>query len=701
MKTILFFSYEKNPQFKNNFSLLKDFNLKIFSIEDAKIISLFKIFIDEKKTSDYVYFASDDIDYLTIVFRLYNQLFENFIFLPNNIDLSIKHEFDIFIKTNISDNEKITKSIYYFDKKPTTTINIDFKQIKNLNEINKNEENTEKIQKVFHFENKFLITEFINFDYKIIKLDDSSYDKNITLNSIFSNLDNHLFKHAKYILESIDNPNNNLTSSLSKIRNILNRLSELEQKKFIIHFKFLINTLTNDVIKNYLDSFLVNFNFFSSDMFNSLINDTTNDQSLTPNTKYFLFWQYLRLDFIKPLENKINQEYLWSLYKNIYNNYKNLFSNFEFISKEKRNENLIFIFTGQFLGELHAPTKLLLERAYHLKKNFNKEILIINTSELLTKKAEIPFFESTFANKVDSYSNINQISYRDIEIPFYQSNTDMPDENEILNILSIVQEYKPYFILNIGSGNLTADLCSNLVTTVSFPTTSDIAISESQIHIHRSELTNKDFNLLKKTNIDPTSIVISHPRGEIISKVSYTRKDFSLPEDKFLLSVVGNRLTQEITEEFISMLNDTLEYNTYIVFIGTFDNYEEWCKKFPNLRTNSTLLEYQEHLYDVMKLFDLSVNPGRVGGAHGSWYSMMSSIPIVTLNFGDVHILSKGKFSTINLNDMKQSIIKYTLDKSFYQEQSKLSLEIFLENTSVQNEINDLLLNIYNNLFFR
>ena len=100
MKTILFFSYEKNPQFKNNFSLLKDFNLKIFSIEDAKIISLFKIFIDEKKTSDYVYFASDDIDYLTIVFRLYNQLFENFIFLPNNIDLSIKHEFDIFIKTN-------------------------------------------------------------------------------------------------------------------------------------------------------------------------------------------------------------------------------------------------------------------------------------------------------------------------------------------------------------------------------------------------------------------------------------------------------------------------------------------------------------------------------------------------------------------------------------------------------------------------
>ena len=36
--------------------------------------------MDEKKTSDYVYFASDDINYLTIIFRLYNQIFENFIF---------------------------------------------------------------------------------------------------------------------------------------------------------------------------------------------------------------------------------------------------------------------------------------------------------------------------------------------------------------------------------------------------------------------------------------------------------------------------------------------------------------------------------------------------------------------------------------------------------------------------------------------
>ena len=701
MKTILFFSCEKNPQFKNNFSLSEDFRLKIFSIKDLEITSLFKLFMDEKKTSDYVYFASDDINYLTIIFRLYNQIFENFIFIPNNIDLSVNHEFDIFIKTNISDTEKITKPIYYFDKKPTTTVNIDFKQIKNLNEINKNEKNIEKIQKVFHFEDKFLITEFINFDYKIIKLDDSSDDKNITLNSIFSNLDNHLFKHAKYILESIDNPNNNLTLSLSKIRNILNRLNEIEQKKFIIHFKFLINNITNDIIKNYLNSFLVNLDFFSSDMFNSLINDITNDQSLTPNTKYFLFWQYLRLDFIKPLENKINQEYLWSLYKNIYNNYKNFFSNFEFICKEKRNENLIFIFTGQFLGELHAPTKLLLERAYHLKKNFNKEILIINTSELLTKKAEIPFFESTFANKIDSYSNINQISYRDIEIPFYQSNTDMPDDNEILNILSIVQEYKPYFILNIGSGNLTADLCSNLVTTVSFPTTSDFAISKAQIHIHRSELTNKDFDLLKKTNIDPTSIIISHPRGEIISKVSYTRKDFDLPEDKFLLSVVGNRLTQEITEEFISMLNETLEYNTYVVFIGTFDNYEKYCKEFPKLRKNSTLLEYQEHLYDVMKLFDLFVNPGRVGGGTGGFYSIMNSVPLVTLDYGDIHHITDGHFSVNSYKEMKEYIIKHIENPIFYKKQSEEAYKIYIKKSDTIEELDELLKEIYRNNYFK
>ena len=49
MKTILFFSCEKNPQFKNNFSLSEDFRLKIFSIKDLELTSLFKLFMDEKK----------------------------------------------------------------------------------------------------------------------------------------------------------------------------------------------------------------------------------------------------------------------------------------------------------------------------------------------------------------------------------------------------------------------------------------------------------------------------------------------------------------------------------------------------------------------------------------------------------------------------------------------------------------------------
>ena len=85
MKTILFFC-EKNPQFKNNFSLSEDFRLKIFSIKDLEITSLFKLFMDEKNFRLCLFYKYD-INYLTIIFRLYNQIFENFIFIPNNIDL--------------------------------------------------------------------------------------------------------------------------------------------------------------------------------------------------------------------------------------------------------------------------------------------------------------------------------------------------------------------------------------------------------------------------------------------------------------------------------------------------------------------------------------------------------------------------------------------------------------------------------------
>jgi hypothetical protein len=697
MKTILFFTSEENFIFKNYFENSKNFSLKIFKIKDEEITNLFKIFIEENTELNDIYFASNNLEYLVIAFRLYNQTFDSFIYLSNEKNSKFEYKFHQLSEISIKPEENITTSLYILGEKPRIRIGINFEQIKNINEIKIRKKN-KKIQKVFYFENKFLITEFINFDYKIIYLDKSVSKKDLELNQFFSNLDNHLIKHSEYLLSLFKGLTKNIFSVLNKMKVILDNLSQNEQEKFLIHFKFLINNLKNENVKSYLSSFLVSLKFFNSEMFNSLIEEIKNNNLLTTQNKYFLFWQYTRLDFIKPREKKANQEFFWALYKNIYLSYKNLFQDIEFIPKEQRNKNLILIFTNQFLSELHAPTKLILHRAYHLIKDFNKEILIINTSDLLTKNGVLNFYNCIVGNKLEQYSAINQIPFKDISIPFYQSAIDMPNENEMLNIISIIKEYKPYFILSIGSANLTADLCSNLVTNISFPATSDLAISEAQIHINRTELNKKELRLIKDLNITPESVIVSHPKVEALnSKISYSRNDFKLPNDKFLLSIVGNRLTDEITDEFLIMLLDTLQYNTYLVFIGSFETYEKYCQKYQKLKNNSTLLPFQEHLYDTMKLFDLFVNPGRVGGAHGAWYTIMHEIPVVTLNYGDIHTMTKGVFSCDSINNMKIEIIKHATLPKYYADKSILTKNIIVENTSIKSELFDILTMVNNN----
>ena len=690
MQNILFFTSNTNQNYIN-------IDSKVFEPSKENLINLSK-----ENNNDFL-FASDDINFLQIAFRLYNQTFDNFVYISNEENSSKSFgELDIFLTAPINENENITKPIYVFGELPKTNLDITFKHITSFEEIKKEVICEKEIQKVFHFENRFLITEIIDFNYKIITLDNSSPKGNIGLNSFFFNLENHLIENMEYIFRIFDDLSKDITPIINQIKTVLEKLSQNEQEKFIIHFKFLVNNLNDENIKNYLFSFLANLRFFTPKMFDSLIEEVINNDKLNLQNKNFLFWQYSRINFVRPLEKQASQKVFWKFYRDIYSNYKKLFESIEFIPKEKRNENLIFIFINQLLGETHAPTKLLLERAYHLTKDFNKEVLIINTADILPKVGAMNFYNTTIGNKIEQFSTMNKVAFKDINIPFYQSTVDMPNENEMLNILSIVNEYKPYFILNIGSGNLTADLASNLVTSVSFPTTSNLAISECQIKVNRSEIKEReDLSLLDKLNINPDSIIVSHPRGETISKVSYTRKDFNLPEDKFLLSIVGNRLTQEITEEFISMLNDTLEYNTYVVFIGTFNNYNYWCEKFPILKNNSTLLGFQEHLYDVMKLFDLFVNPSRIGGGTGGHYSIMNSIPLVTLNYGDIHHITDGHFSVGSYEEMKNTIIKYIRDLDFYHIQSKLAKKVNIEKSNIKEEINLLTKDINNNYFFK
>lgn len=642
---------------------------------------------------------SDNINWLILLNVLYPNIQTNFIYSEKKHQYIIDIELDIekLLTTSSCNNKPI-----YFLGKTSNTINSNYSltYIEKIDEIISKPLNTNIniSQNVFLLNNKILISEFNNFEFNLINLGNSDINSLLNNNFPFYNLDSISNKKIKNYIDFFLNYSISNAKELINIEKELNKLNEKNFKEFIILLKLYANYKIKNNMIYYFNSFIINFKYFSSTMFDSILIETKNDLSLSLFNKYFLMWQFLRLDFSFPTEKKPTYQNHWFLYKKIFNSFNKHLNSINFISKEERNDNLIIIMTGQFLNNAHAPTKLVLERAYHLIKDFNKDVIIINTCELLTSKGTLPFYKVITANKISQYSQVNQVKYKNINIPFYQPSIDMPNENEIINILSIIQEYKPYFILNVGSANLTADLSCNLLPVISFPTTSDLAISEAQIHIDCSK--DRDYSSLDFINNE--SIIYSNLAHEgVEEKKQYKKEDFNLPKDKFLIVITGNRLDSEINEELIDLLIDIISYNSHIVFIGHFLKYDFFCNKNSCLKNNSSFLGYQKDLYSLLNLFDLFINPPRVGGGTVAYWAILNQLPIITLNYGDVNNLTNQEFSVKNIQEMKKVIINYISNKEFYNNKKIQTNKLLLKLNTVADELKQLLRDIEKNNYFK
>lgn len=277
-----------------------------------------------------------------------------------------------------------------------------------------------------------------------------------------------------------------------------------------------------------------------------------------------------------------------------------------------------------------------------------------------------PLYKLFSGSICDKYSEMNKITYKDISFQFYQPKEAMPNKNSMMEIIDYVLRYKPYFIFNVGGNNITSDLCSLFIPTISQSTVfSNIPRTLGTFSI----TANPEF--LTKDNILSTTFTFSYkPQTN-----NYTRSDFSLPENKFIIIMVGGRLTEEITYDFLNELSEIFNYNTYIIFVGKFDTYESMIEKDSLLKENSSFLGFQDDTLAVCELADLYVNPPRTGGGSSIAEALSKGKPAVTLDFGDCSFSAGENFCVKNIEEMKNTIIKYATDSEFYKTMSKKALE--------------------------
>lgn len=350
-----------------------------------------------------------------------------------------------------------------------------------------------------------------------------------------------------------------------------------------------------------------------------------------------------------------------------------------YIPAEERQQNLVFVFASQVLGMEHAPTKTLLDRCYVLQKYLGKKVFIINTAMQLTKKGQAPFYKLVEGEYLPALLQWKKLEFKNEKFQFYQCEDVMPDLSVMAEIVKMVKEQKPYYVLNIGGSDICADICGRIVPEITVSTVfSKIAMSEGEYQLVDKELTMQDERQLAILGVRPQNVKRSLFTFSFKTQErTLSRSELLLPEDKFILLIVGWRLDEEIDEVFLECLNHVMQADDNIVaaFMGKFDKYECWMEKYPLLQKCSYNLGKQMDALAVTELCNLYVNPRRNGGGSSASEALYQGIPAVTLPYGDVSAAAGAEFWAADYDDMEAQILRYKRDHAFYQEMSKKAKE--------------------------
>ncbi len=421
---------------------------------------------------------------------------------------------------------------------------------------------------------------------------------------------------------------------------------------------------------------------------NAYLNEVLENSKTKAGSMYFVWNQFKRMSLKKlaVFDNKSSQ-LCDELYNRSYNGFESeLKEYFVKIPLEERDKNLVLISTIQFLDETHAPTRTVIERAKALK-HLGKTVIIINTAEQYTMKNYLPMYSAGFGRVLEKYNNVNELKIGNDRFPFIQ----MPEHSTIqyrMGIMAkLLERYKPYYILSIGTGSMLADLCGNIVPCASMA----LAFSTIPKTMNKMKILGRNLYKEEKSLYIEDDIIESRFTFELKpQKGIFSREYKGLPEDRFILVVVGIRLEFEVTDAFMDMLEEVCSQGCYVVFAGIMDNYNKLMESYPVVSANSSFIGYCNDMLALMDICDLYVNPERLGGGFSVIEAFVKGKPGVYLKSGDVYTAGGESFAVDNFKEMAEQILKYKEDKDYYNSMSGLARERAKLMTSSEEAIADI-----------
>lgn len=378
----------------------------------------------------------------------------------------------------------------------------------------------------------------------------------------------------------------------------------------------------------------------------------------------------------KCMEYKISREIYGHILKEVQ---EGIGAVYPYLPYQDRKKTIVLA-AIQILYPKHAPTKKMIDFCrfftefgysvkvfvcFHPGKTSRDSIFWHGAVEMNNAIKETTFFEyDTGTEKIKGYNAV------------------LHPQNFIQTLretVGMIWDEKPEFVFEIGEETMLAGLCSHFTTTVTLGMTKALPVTVSPIVAYFFDyLEEERENYISILGENQQMVNLKHysdaiePLGVSKEKRQSQKKSLGIPIDAFVVLIVGNRLDEEVTEEFWGILLEILEIDPKVVLLFIGD-----CPKLQG-RAAGECCEgrmffsgYAENFRETILAGDLFLNPPRQGGGTGAAYAILEEIPVITLGNCDVESSVGKEFVCCSQEEMPSFVYRYFSETEFMEQKKE------------------------------
>ncbi len=368
-------------------------------------------------------------------------------------------------------------------------------------------------------------------------------------------------------------------------------------------------------------------------------------------------------------------------YKVSYFVYKNLFERFMATIDTSKYEpilqktGVVVVTCMQLLNmNTHAPTKQTLDYCYNLQKHFNKKVILIVTGEPSYAEAG-NIYTTNFINYLILEKKKYYIEIEDEKIIAYHPLVDQYSEQTLRDVVDYIYSWRPELVFNVGNNSLISDACKIFTKSASYQCGNGFGVTCSGITIvPREPRPEEDAPIKEFLEEQGQKAIYSPMTAKLpVSDRVFTREEYEISEDAFVMCIIGGRLNTEITKEYTKVIKEILAMDDkiLIIFVGGFNDYEKWILEDELLQKQTKYIGFlQEGVTEFCKICNLYLNPFRQGGGISAVEAMYQGVPVVAVEKGDAAVMAGPDFAITKATYI-ETVRKYLTDKEFMDKQKE------------------------------